>query len=131
MTPENSDPLEDDWPIGDELSEWTFPIAAIWSGCSFHRTPAASRGAAGRASVLTPRVYHELLHLAIVCPITSRERGWLTEVKLPPGLPISGVILVDQIRSIDRQARKLEIIGQAPEVVLDEVNARLAPLLRL
>lgn len=96
-------------------------------------SPHAGREQGGRRPgiVLTPRAYHLLSDLAIVCPITNRERGWPTEVKLPPGLPISGVILVDQIRSIDRQARKLEIIGQAPEVVLDEVNARLAPLLRL
>lgn len=96
-------------------------------------SPHAGREQGGRRPgiVLTPRAYHLLSDLAIVCPITNRERRWPTEVKLPPGLPISGVILVDQIRSIDRQARKLEIIGQAPEVVLDEVNARLAPLLRL
>ena len=96
-------------------------------------SPHAGREQGGRRPgiVLTPRAYHLLSDLAIVCPITNRERGWPTEVKLPPGLPISGVILVDQIRSIDRQARKLEIIGQAPEVVLDEVNARLAPLLHL
>lgn len=96
-------------------------------------SPHAGREQGGRRPgiVLTPRAYHLLSDLAIVCPITNRERGWPTEVKLPPGLPISGVILVDQIRSIDRQARKLEIICQVPEVVLDEVNARLAPLLRL
>jgi mRNA interferase MazF len=81
--------------------------------------------------VLSPRAFHEHSRLAIVCPITSRERGWQTEVKLPPGLPISGVILVDNVRSMDREARKLEIIGQAPDSVLAEINARLAPLLGL
>jgi mRNA-degrading endonuclease toxin of MazEF toxin-antitoxin module len=40
-------------------------------------------------------------------------------------------VLVDHIRSVDREARKLEIIGQAPEAVLEEINARLAPLLSL
>src|SRR6185437_3387799 len=83
-------------------------------------SPHAGREQGGRRPgiVLSPRVFHGHSSLAIVCPITNRERGWPTEVKLPPGLPISGVILVDKIRSIDRQARKLEIIGQAPEVVL-------------
>jgi hypothetical protein len=32
---------------------------------------------------------------------------------------------------MDREARKLEVIGQAPESVLAEINARLAPLLGL
>lgn len=96
-------------------------------------SPHAGSEQAGRRPgiVLSPRLYHENSSLAIVCPITSRERGRLTEVKLPPGLPVSGVVLVDHIRSIDREARKLEIVGHAPETVLEEINARLAPLLAL
>jgi mRNA interferase MazF len=96
-------------------------------------SPHAGSEQAGRRPgiVLSPRIYHEHSSLAIVCPIASRERGRLTEVKLPPGLPVSGVVLVDHVRSVDREARKLEIIGQAPQIVLDEINARLAPLLGL
>ncbi|HVH81808.1 MAG TPA: type II toxin-antitoxin system PemK/MazF family toxin, partial [Stellaceae bacterium] len=78
---------------------------------------------------LSPRLFHEYSRLAIVCLITSRERGWQTEVKLPAGLPVSGVILVDNIRSMDREARKPEVIGRAPDSVLEEINARLAPLI--
>jgi mRNA interferase MazF len=69
--------------------------------------------------------------MTIVCPITSRERGWPTEVKLPSGLPVGGVVLIDQIRSIDRTSRHMEIVGQAPQDLLDEISARLAPLLSL
>lgn len=53
------------------------------------------------------------------------------EVKLPAGLPVSGVILVDHVRSVDRAARQLEIIASAPAEVLEEIDARLAPLLSL
>jgi len=63
--------------------------------------------------------------------ITSREKGWPMEVKLPPGLAIGGVVLVDHIRSVDREARKMEVVGIAPPEVLDEIDARLAPLLSL
>ncbi len=96
-------------------------------------SPQAGTEQAGRRPgiVLTPLSYHERSRLAIVCPITSRERGWPMEVKLPAGLPISGVVLVDHIRSVDREARKLEMIGLAPPEVLDEIDARLAPLLSL
>lgn len=94
-------------------------------------SPHAGREQAGRRPgiVLTTRGYHLLSDLAVVCPITSRERGWSTEVRLPAGLPISGFVLIDQLRSVDREARKMEVVGQAPEEVLDEINARLAPLL--
>jgi mRNA interferase MazF len=81
--------------------------------------------------VLTTAAYHQRSRLAIVCPITSRERGWPMEVKLPAGLPVSGVVLVDHVRSIDREARGMEIVGTAPPDVLDEIDARLAPLLSL
>lgn len=96
-------------------------------------SPHAGSEQAGRRPgiVLSPRLYHEHSTLAIVCPITSRERGRPTEVRLPPGLPVAGVVLVDHIRSIDREARRLEVIGRAPEAVLEEINARLAPLLGL
>jgi mRNA interferase MazF len=96
-------------------------------------SPQAGSEQAGRRPgiVLTPMGYHQRSRLAIVCPITNRERGWPMEVKLPSGLPITGVILVDHIRSVDRDARKLEVVGQAPQEVLDEIDARLAPLLNL
>jgi mRNA interferase MazF len=53
------------------------------------------------------------------------------EVKLPPGLVVGGVVLVDHVRSVDRDARKMEIVGAVPRTVLDEIDARLAPLLSL
>jgi mRNA interferase MazF len=96
-------------------------------------SPQAGSEQAGRRPgiVLTTMAYHQRSRLAIVCPISSRERGWSTEVKLPPGLPIEGVVLVDHVRSVDREARKLEVVGVAPPEVLDEIDARLAPLLSL
>jgi mRNA interferase MazF len=96
-------------------------------------SPQAGNEQAGRrpAIVLTTRGNHERSRLAVVCPITSRERGWPLEVKLPDGLPVAGVVLVDQIKSIDRAARKMQLIGPAPASVLDDIDARLAPLLSL
>ena len=96
-------------------------------------SPQAGSEQAGRGPgiVLSPRLFHENSRLAIVCPITNRIRDWPTEVRLPPGLPVSGAVLVDHIRSIDREARKLQVIGAAPQSVLDEINARLAPLVGL
>ncbi len=98
-----------------------------------HFSPQAGSEQAGRrpAIVLTRLAYHRRSRLAIVCPITSRERGWPTEVRLPAGLAVSGVVLVDHVRSVDRDARKMEVIGVAPGDVLDEIDARLAPLLSL
>jgi mRNA interferase MazF len=98
-----------------------------------HFSPQAGSEQAGRRPgiVLTKAAYHQRSRLAVVCPITSREKGWPMEVKLPPGLPVGGVVLVDHVRSVDRDARGMEVIGVAPGEVLDEIDARLAPLLNL
>ena len=98
-----------------------------------HFSPQAGSEQSGRRPgiVLTKTAYHQRSRLAIVCPITSREKGWPMEVRLPPGLPVTGVVLVDHVRSIDREARKLEVVGAAPLEVLEEIDARLAPLLNL
>lgn len=96
-------------------------------------SPQSGSEQAGRrpAIVLTTAAYHQRSRLAVVCPITSREKGWPMEVRLPPGLPVSGVVLVDHVKSVDREARQMELVGLAPPDILDEIDARLAPLLSL
>ncbi|HYE50446.1 MAG TPA: type II toxin-antitoxin system PemK/MazF family toxin [Azospirillaceae bacterium] len=95
--------------------------------------PQAGSEQAGRrpALVLSPGGYHERTRLAVVCPITSKAKGFPFEVRLPDGLPIAGVVLADHVKSVDRSARHLEVVGQAPPSVVEEVQAKLAPLLGL
>ena len=80
------------------------------------------------ALVMSPRIYHERSKLAVVCLITSNTRPWPWKVVLPNGLSVSGAVLVDQVRSIDRAARGLRLAGEAPQTVVAEVQAKLAAL---
>ncbi len=48
---------------------------------------------------------------------------------LPDGLAVSGVVLVDQVGSVDGIARRLWLRGDAPQTVIAKVQARLAALL--
>jgi len=93
--------------------------------------PQAGREQAGRrpAVVLPPRRYHQRTSYALVCPVTSRAKGYPFEVLLPEGLPVTGVCLVDQVKSIDRHARRIEVAGHLPEETISEIQARLLPLL--
>jgi mRNA interferase MazF len=95
--------------------------------------PQAGREQAGRrpALVLTPAAYNGRTRLAMACPITNQVKGYPFEVHLPSGLPVSGVVLADHLRSIDWQARRADPIGAAPASVVDEVLGRLSPLLSL
>ena len=83
------------------------------------------------AIVLTPRQYNERSGLCIVCPITSRARGYPFEVAISSGHAISGVILVDQVRSVSWEKRYVKMGGVAPVKLLDEVRERLAVLLQI
>lgn len=93
--------------------------------------PRAGREQAGRrpALVLSPAGYNRRSGLAVVCPITSHVKGYPFEVELPPGLPVTGAVLADHLKSLDWQARCAEPAGRIPSDVLQEVLARLASLL--
>lgn len=93
--------------------------------------PQAGREQAGSrpAIVLSRQAFNVSSGLAICCPITGRKKGYPFEVPLPAGLEIYGVVLVDQIRSIDWRVREVEFKTKAPEPVLDEVLERLETLL--
>lgn len=68
---------------------------------------------------------------AIVCPISRNLSPWPTKISLPDGLPVSGVILADQIRTIDHEQRVLRRLGEVPLQVLQEVREVLALLLEI
>jgi mRNA interferase MazF len=95
--------------------------------------PQAGREQAGRrpALVLSPRAYHQHTPYAVVCPITTRVKGYPFEVVLPAGLPIAGAVLADQVKSIDRHARRIEVVGRAPEELVRDVGEKVRALLNL
>lgn len=94
-------------------------------------SPQVGREQAGRRPglVLSPRSYNEKVGLCLVCPITHRAKGYAFEVPLPDNLPIQGVILADHVKSADWQGRNSEWIANVTDEVLDEVRAKLKPLL--
>jgi mRNA interferase MazF len=61
--------------------------------------------------------------------VTSQVRGYPFEVELPDGSPISGVILSDQVKSLDWRARHAELICRLPRPVLAAVLRLLGALL--
>ena len=93
--------------------------------------PQVGREHAGRrpALVLSPAAYNGKVGLAILCPITSQIKGYPFEVLIPPKMKISGVILSDQIKSLDWKARQAELICRLPESALNEVLQKLLTLL--
>lgn len=72
--------------------------------------PQAGHEQAGRCPglVITPRTYNAKTGLALICPVTSRVKGYPFEVALPVDGYVNGVVLADQVRSLDWRARQAE-----------------------
>ncbi len=81
------------------------------------------------ALVLSPERYNRKVGLALFCPITAQAKGYPFEVAVPSGLEVSGVILSDQIKSLDWKARKTRFGCTLPVGTLQEVVAKLGTLL--
>jgi mRNA interferase MazF len=100
---------------------------AVW--ISFN--PKAGHEQAGRrpALVLSPSSYNGKVGLAILCPITSQVKGYPFEVTIPFGSKLGGVVLADQVKSLDWRTRKAELICKLPRETTGEVLDKLATLL--
>jgi len=93
--------------------------------------PQAGHEQAGRrpALVLSPSSYNGKVGLAILCPVTSQVKGYPFEVAIPAGLKLAGVVLADQVKSLDWRFRRAEFICKLPRETTIEVIDKLGTLL--
>jgi mRNA interferase MazF len=93
--------------------------------------PAAGREQQGRrpALVLSPAIYNKKTNLALVCPITSKKKGYPFEVLLPDSLPVTGVVLSDQLKSLDWKLRSATIACRVSSDLVSEVLEKISLLL--
>ena len=55
--------------------------------------------------------------------MTSRVKGYATEVPIPSGQPVAGVVLCDQVKNLDWIARRATYAGAAPPALVAAVVA--------
>jgi mRNA interferase MazF len=79
--------------------------------------------------VLSPRAYNARVGLALLCPVTSQVKGYPFEVLIPEGLPVQGVVLADQVKSLDWRMRRAEFWCTLPPETCIEILRRLGTLL--
>jgi mRNA interferase MazF len=101
---------------------------AVWLNFS----PKAGHEQSGRrpAVVVTPKSYNKKVGLGLFCPITSQTKGYPFEVLIPAGRSISGVVLSDQIKSLDWKVRDARFICKLPGSTMREVLKKLGTLLK-
>lgn len=91
--------------------------------------PGAKRSGPRLAVILSPQAYNGRTGQALVCPVVAAAKGYPFEVPLPAGLPVRGVILADQARSLDWRALRAERICELPAPVIEESLGKLRALL--
>ena len=77
------------------------------------------------ALVVSNDLFNRHTGLAIVCPITNSYRDHPFHVPITGDSKIAGVVMVEQVKSIDFRARKARRISRASSPVLDEVLSLL------
>lgn len=81
------------------------------------------------AVVLSPEFYNKASGLCLICPVTTRIKGYPFEVPLVGTKKTNGVALSDQVRSIDWKVRKIKIVEHLPPSSLAPILAKFKPLI--
>ena len=94
--------------------------------------PQAGHGQAGHrpALVLSPALYNGKAGLMVCCPLSTQVKGYPFEVAaLVDGQ--HGVVLSDQVKSLDWRVGRAKKKGTVTGAVLAEVRAKIKSLLQI
>ncbi len=80
------------------------------------------------ALIVSPKIYHQKVGLALCMPITSKVKGYPFEVSIQ-NKHIDGVVLADQIRSLDWKQRKAIFITKIDPRCFAEVTQKFQTLI--
>jgi mRNA interferase MazF len=85
--------------------------------------PQAGHEQKGRrpALVVSNETFNNFSSLTIVCPITNRNKDYPFHIKLDERTKTTGIILCDQVRTLDINVRNYEYIEKLPDNILFEV----------
>lgn len=72
------------------------------------------------ALVISDSYYNETVGLALICPITTTERGHYFEVRIDKH-KTEGFILAQQLLAIDYVARKAKVVDRLSSAIVKEV----------
>jgi len=77
------------------------------------------------ALVVSKDLFNRSKGLAIVCPVTSTERGFPFHIPIPKGSELTGFILVEQVKSVDFHPRRAKRIECGDDELLSKVLSLL------
>ncbi len=81
------------------------------------------------ALVISHSAFNKTMGFVFVCPISNTKRKNPFYVSIPKGKKVKGLIMADQLRSLDYRARKASLISKCPEDLLQEILMRIEPII--
>jgi mRNA interferase MazF len=75
------------------------------------------------ALVISNFLFNRATGLAIVCPITNTDRNIPFHLPVPNPSSLTGFIMVEQVKSVDYNARKAKFVEKAPLKFVEDVIA--------
>ena len=100
---------------------------AVW--IDFNPQTGSEQAGRRPALVLSPRSLQWKGRSRFVVPDHPPSQGYPFEVVIPPGLNVAGVVLSDQVKSLDWRARNAEVVASLPADSIDEVLEKIGLLL--
>lgn len=82
-----------------------------------------------QALVISPSDYNKKTGFALFCPIKTKVKGYPFEVIIPDNLKTKGVILADQVKSLNWKIRNAEYVCTLPDDKFSEVISKLNVLI--
>jgi mRNA interferase MazF len=77
------------------------------------------------ALVVSNELFNKTTGMAIVCPLTNTDRHMPFHVSVGGRTPLSGYVMVEQVKSVDFHSRQARFAGKAPRSVLEEAQSIL------
>lgn len=75
------------------------------------------------ALVVSNFIFNQATGLAIVCPITNTDRKIPFHLAVPSSSSLTGFVMVEQLKSVDFNSRKVKFVEKAPTELIDDVLA--------
>lgn len=75
------------------------------------------------ALVISNLLFNQGTGMAIVCPITNTNRGVPFHLPVPSSSSLTGFVMIEQVKSVDYNARNAKYVEQAPVQLVEDAIA--------
>jgi mRNA interferase MazF len=75
------------------------------------------------ALVISNFLFNRATGLAIVCPLTNTIRNIPFHLPVPGSSSLTGFVMVEQVKSVDYNARRVKFVEKAPTELIEDVIA--------